>query len=811
MAELLLEIFSEEIPARMQVRAGNDLSKLITDGLTKAGLTVEDAQVLTGPRRLTFVADLPLASPDVSEERKGPRVGAPEQALAGFMKAAGLSDISEAQIKSDKKGDFYVAITESKGRKTADILAELIPEVMGNFPWPKSMKSGASSFRWVRPLQGIICLLDGDVVEFQVGGVTSGNQTEGHRRQGKGPYKIKNFADYQKTLEGKGHVILSHDTRKASIIEAARKACADKGLELIEDEGLLNEVAGLAEWPVVILGDMDPAFLQLPDEVIRLSMRTHQKYFAVRDPKTSELAPNFIVVANQAAPDGGIEIAKGNAKVLSARLSDAVFFQQEDRKKKLEDYYEKLDTVVFHKKLGSIKDKAERVVALARELAPKVGADPDKAEQAARLAKCDLVTQTVIEFTSLQGQIGRLMFETEGGDKDIAIAIEDHYKPQGPSDAVPTDPVAIAVALADKLDTLVGFWAIDEKPTGSKDPFALRRAALGIVRIILENELRIDINDVIIQALNQVLKNQGETAHCYPEGLTDQEGILVKEFMEACLHGPGAFFANVNGMYDKLGNLIESDKYLIEYYPVEGEDNIYQVVEALLSDLKRVERHSDLLNQLDDLSPDGSVAIGEGENKRNIFPNEGQNFREQILSDLEEFNPMLSKFSADSVNFIADRLKVYLRDKGIRHDLIDAVFALGEDDLVAIVNRVEALQAFLSTEDGENLLAGYKRASNILKSAEFDAGEADEGTQAEESALFKALTAARPKIDKALEKEDYAGAMTAFSALRGPIDDFLDNVMVNSDKAAERQNRLRLLAAIRDTAQTIANFDAIQG
>ena len=440
---------------------------------------------------MVFTADIPLRSPDISEERKGPRVGSPEQALAGFMRGAGISDISEAEVRSDpKKGEYYVAVIKKSGEDSAAIIADLIPPLMNNFPWPKSMKSGRSNFRWVRPLQSMICVLDGKVVNFEVGGVSTGNTTEGHRRHGKGPFTVKGFADYRKQLEGKGHVMVDAAARKTKILEDARKACADKGLELVEDEGLLNEVAGLAEWPVVILGDMDPSFLELPGEVIRLSMRTHQKYFAVRDPKTGNLAPNFIVVANQEAPDGGVEIAKGNSKVLSARLADAQFFQSEDAKKKLIEYYDKLDTVVFHKKLGSIRDKAERVAALAKELAPKVGADADAAEQAAKLAKCDLVTQTVVEFTSLQGQIGAQMYRREGGDADIATAIEQHYKPQGPSDAVPTNPVAVAVALADKLDTLVGFWAIDEKPTGSKDPFALRRAALGVVRIILENDVR---------------------------------------------------------------------------------------------------------------------------------------------------------------------------------------------------------------------------------------------------------------------------------------------------------------------------------
>ncbi len=749
MAELLFEIFCEEIPARMQVRAGADLAKALTEGLSKAGLTVDNAQSFTGPRRLVFAADIPLRSPDISEERKGPRVGSPEQALAGFLRGAGLSDISEAEVRTDpKKGEYYVAVIEKAGAESTDIIAALIPAVMNNFPWPKSMKSGSSSFRWVRPLQSMICLLGGKVVPFTVGGVATGDSTEGHRRHGKGPFKIKDLEDYVKTLESKAHVILSADTRKDLIITQARKACTDKGLELVEDEGLLNEVAGLAEWPVVILGDMDPSFLELPGEVIRLSMRTHQKYFAVRNPKTGKLAPNFIVVANQAAPDGGKEIAKGNSKVLSARLADAQFFQSEDAKKKLIDYYDKLDTVVFHKKLGSIRDKAERVAALARELAPKVGADPDVAAQAAKLAKCDLVTNMVVEFTSLQGQIGRDMYEVENtplpegegarragegqdtkaapnaspdnaaphpplrgtfspGEKDsIAAAIEDHYKPQGPSDTVPTNPVAVAVALADKLDTLVGFWAIDEKPTGSKDPYALRRAALGLVRIILENGVRLDLSAELLKGW----------------------AVLEMENMQ---------------------------------------------------------------------DPETTGRLSDG-----VISGDERTTLQNLLA------------------FIADRLKIHLRDKGIRHDLIDAVFAPqengnAEDDLVAIVNRANALQSFLSTDAGENLLAGYKRAANILK-AEAKKGDLPEGApdkppQAEAVALYTALQKAAGDIEAALAKEAYSKAMTALSKLRAPIDGFFDNVMVVAEDKETRENNLRLLGLIRDTARQIVDFDRISG
>ena len=787
MTELFIEIFSEEIPARMQERAGADVSKALTDGLKKAGLSADNIQSLTGPRRLIYVADVPLKSPDVSDERKGPRVGAPEQALAGFMKAAGLTDISQAEIKSDKKGEFYIAKIEKAGQPTADIISALLPEVMNNFPWPKSMKSGGASFRWVRPLQGIICLLDGDVVDMEIGGVKTGNVTEGHRRHGVGPYTVKGFDDYKTKLEGKGHVTLDAQARKSKILTDANALCAAAGLELVEDQGLLNEVAGLAEYPNVILGDMDPSFLELPSEVIRLSMRTHQKYFAVRDPKTGGLAPNFIVVANQAAPDGGTAIAKGNSKVLSARLADAQFFQSEDAKKKLEDYYDKLGTVVFHKKLGSIKDKAERVAALARELAPKVGADPDAAQTAAKLAKCDLVTQTVIEFTSLEGQIGAQMYRKENSphpeasrkardSKDegvgagettlrdaanaapqgegqwsaqehesIALAIEQHYKPKGPSDAVPTDPVAVTVALADKLDTLVGFWAIDEKPTGSKDPFALRRAALGVVRIILENEVRLELGYVLERQMFESLD-----AHF---GMADDHNFSGKLYEEVKLK-----------LFDR------SDKKL--------------TVQELYNDVMEREVSNKWME--------------------NVF-----NSYHVVSSDL--------------FKFITERLKVYLKDKNIRHDLCDAVFALisvGEDDLVAIVNRTNALQDFLGTSEGENLLAGYKRAANILKAEgkkakankeSLPTGAPSKPKQAEAVALYDALQTAAPAIETALEGENYAEAMQNLAKLRSPIDAFFDHVTVVSDDSVVRENNLRLLAMIRDTARQIADFEAIQG
>ena len=583
------------------------------------------------------------------------------------------------------------------------------------------MKSGGSNFRWVRPLRGMIVLFGGAVVDVTVGGITSSNTTFGHRRHGPGPFVISSFKDYKDTLEGKGHVRLSHDDRKAVIKEKASELCQAAGLELVEDEGLLNEVAGLTEWPVVLLGDMDPAFLELPDEVIRLTLKSHQKTFTVREPQKDgvpgNLASHFIIVANQIAPDGGEAIKAGNGKVISARLSDAVFFQTEDAKKKLIDYYDKLDTVVFHKKLGTIRDKAERVAALARELAPKVGADADKAEQAAKLAKCDLVTQTVIEATSLQGQIGRLMYEREGGDASIATAIEEHYKPQGPSDTVPTDSVAIAVALADKLDTLVGFWAIDEKPTGSKDPFALRRAALGLVRIVLENDVRL--------------------------GLEPYLWLSTKE-------------------------LPNSDE-----------------IAARLKEIKL----------------DGNF--------------KSEEFRAASHARIELEITSIGGYLTDLLTFIQDRLKVYLRDKGIRHDIIDAGLTKGQDDLVAIVNRVTALQSFLETDDGENLLAGYKRAANILKAeakkGELPKGDANRPKDEHGAALFDALNLAKPAISEAVGQEDYVNALTSLAELRIPIDAFFTHAQIITDDTAVRENNLRLLGMISDTSRQIADFEAVQG
>jgi glycyl-tRNA synthetase beta chain len=705
MAELLLELFSEEIPARMQAKAEADLLAALTARLKEAGLSWKSAFAVSGPRRLTAVIEgLDARSADVREEKKGPKVGAPEQAIAGFLRGAGLTSIDQASIVSDpKKGDSYVAYLSVPGRDAVDVIAEAVPAIVRGFNWPKSMRTADGDLRWVRPLQKIVCILDGAVVPLEVGGIVSGNITEGHRVHGRGPYTVKSWADYKKQLEGKGHVILSRADRRARILEGIADVCGKAGLELVPDEGLLEEVTGLAEWPVVVLGQMDPSFLDLPPEVIKLSMRTHQKYFAVRRPGTEGLAPNFIVVANITASDGGVKIAEGNARVLSARLSDARFFWEKDKATPLEVMGEKLKTIAFKEELGSLGDKVERVAALARELARHVGADPVLAERAARLAKADLVSEMVGEFPELQGVMGRYYALSAGEKPNVADAIRDHYKPQGPNDAVPSEPVAVAVALADKLDTLVGFWAIDEKPTGSKDPFALRRAALGVVRIVLENQNRLKLRPILM----------------------DHNGTLID-----------------------AGSKPASKEALFQVYD-----------------------------------------------------------RSASLSD-------------DLLSFFADRLKQVLRDQGKRHDLIDAVFALGEDDLVLIVKRVEALGAFLETEDGATLLAGYKRAANILKAEEkkgalpenlsVDPSLVAKGPAAEQ-ALWKSVTTAEAALEAPLAKEDFAGAMKVLAGLRAPVDAFFEGVMVNDSDAAVRANRLALLVAVRDALHKVADFSKIEG
>ena len=741
MSELLLELLSEEIPARMQLRASDDLKRLIVDGLKARGLEVGEARAYATPRRLTLVVEsVPAKSPAISEEKKGPRVGAPEQAVQGFLKSAGLASISDATIvKDEKKGDFYVAKIEKPGRAAAEIIAETVVDIAAKFPWPKSMRWGSSSFQWVRPLQSVLCLLDGKVVPFEIAGLESGNETYGHRFLGPGPFKVKNFADYEAKVAAH-HVMLDPAKRAAAISEQAHAIAKEAKLELIEDDALLAENAGLTEWPVVLMGSFDRAFLEVPPEVLTTSMKTHQKCFSLREPRSKKLANKFLLVANLVAKDGGAEIISGNEKVIRARLSDARFFWQQDLKHPMSEMVDKLSGITFHEKLGSQKDRVERIKELAAELAGACDAPPEDARRAAELAKADLVSDMVGEFPELQGLMGRYYAEHVGTKPEIARAIELHYKPKGPTDTVPReeqgDAVAVAVALADKLDTLVGFWAIGEKPTGSGDPYQLRRAALGIIRIVLENDLRISIGDRII-------------------------GPLMRAVSDSW---PDAKARSLEDIIEKIG--AKPDLRL----------------EDLLKKKAELDTHS-------------------------------------INADIMKIVGRTADAANDLLSFFADRLKVFLRDQGKRHDLIDAVFALGgQDDLALIVRRVEALDAFLKTDDGTNLLAGVKRAANILaieekKDKKSYAGPYDLKliSEKEETALAAAIEATKQDTVAAINVENFAGAMRALSELRAPVDEFFNKILVNADDPRIRENRLRLLSEIRAATQTVADFSKISG
>lgn len=671
MPDLLLELLSEEIPARMQAQAAKDLERLIVGALADHGLLFEGVRAFSGPRRLTLVlTGLPAKQPDVSEEKKGPRVGAPEKAIEGFLKSAGVT-LDQCKQHEDAKGAYYVAVIERKGRNTAELLSELLPDAIGKLPWPKSMRWGSGRFRWVRPLHKIVATFDGEVVPFEFAGVASGNNTNGHRFLSKGAIEVRHFADYQEKLK-KAHVVLDADERREIILHEAQQKVFALGLELIEDEGLLREVTGLAEWPVVLVGEIDQAFVDLPPEILQTSMRSHQKYFSLRKPETFELANKFIVVANMIAEDGGEQIVAGNERVLRARLADGKFFWDQDRKRSLDSRVADLQDMVFHAKLGTQLERVKRIEALAGEIAKIIGADSEKAKRAAFLCKADLTTEVVGEFPELQGVMGRYYALNDGEDADVAAAIRDHYKPLGPSDAIASAPVSMAVALADKLDALTGFFAIGEKPTGSSDPFALRRAALGVIRIVLGTETRLQ--------------------------------------------------------------------------------------------LKKID-----------------------------------------------------KFDNELLSFFADRLKVALREKGVGHDLIDAVFALGdEDDLVRLVRRVEALQEFLKSDDGANLLTGYKRAANILKIEEKKdkreyRGVPDGLIEQDEKELQAALVRVKADAAKALAKEEFGAAMRSLASLRAPVDRFFDKVTVNAKDKTLRENRLKLLSQIVETAHHVADFSKVEG
>jgi glycyl-tRNA synthetase beta chain len=743
MPDLLLEFLSEEIPARMQARAAEDLKKIVTGRLVEAGLTYEGAKAFVTPRRLALaVHGVPARQPDIKEEKKGPRVGAPQGAIAGFLKAAGLKTIDDAKVQPDKKGDFYVAVVEKEGREAIDVIKDILHATIATFPWPKSMRWGDKRLRWVRPLHSILATFgpeteDPDIVPLDIDGIKAGDETRGHRFMAPAPFKVRHFDDYVAKLD-KAKVMLDPERRAETIRADAKNLAFAQGYELVEDDGLLAEVAGLVEWPVTLMGSFDAAFLSIPAEVIRATIRTNQKCFVMRDPQTAKLVNRFILVANIEASDGGKAIVAGNERVIRARLSDAKFFYDTDLKTRIEDRLPKFEHIVFHEKLGSQAERIARIVALAGTLAVTVGADRAKAERAAQLCKADLLTDVVGEFPELQGLMGRYYAEAQNEDEAVAHASEDHYKPKGPDDLVPSDPVAIAVALGDKIDTLVCFWAIEEKPTGSKDPYALRRAALGVIRIILENGLRLPLRSVLWRHFGAVGRD---------EALAEAIAVL-------------------HPLHDDIVALSASDVGLAVKLEVLVSENSRQLTGPHL-----VQAHS-FLGQTNDL-----------------------------------------------LSFLADRLKVQLREQGARHDLVDAVFALGnQDDLLLVVRRVEALGKFLDTEDGKNLLAGIKRASNILRIEEKKDGKAYSGAPdakllaaPEETALAKAIDTARKDAAGAIAKEDFAAAMTAMARLRPVVDAFFEKVTVNVDDKPLRENRLKLLNEIRAATRAVADFSRIEG
>ncbi|HEU0081825.1 MAG TPA: glycine--tRNA ligase subunit beta [Bradyrhizobium sp.] len=703
MPDLLLELFSEEIPARMQAKAADDLRRMVTEKLVAEGLVYEGAKAFATPRRLALtVHGIPARQADLKQERRGPKVGAPDAAVQGFLKAAGLKSLDEAKVQRDPKGDFYIALIEKPGRATLDVLADILPVIVRTFSWPKSMRWGERSARpgalnWVRPLHSIVATFgleteEPEVVRFAVDGIEAGQTTYGHRFMAPAAISVRRFEDYEAKLAA-AKVVLDPARRKDIILADAKQLAFAQGFELVEDQALLDEVSGLVEWPVLLIGSFDSGFLSIPDEVIRATIRNNQKCFVVSDPATGKLTNRFILTANLEASDGGKAIVAGNERVIRARLSDAKFFYQTDLKTKLEDRLPKFDSIVFHEKLGTQGERIARIERLAAEIAPLVGADVEKTKRAAKLAKADLLTDMVGEFPELQGLMGKYYALAQGEDPSVAAASEEHYKPQGPNDRVPADPVSIAVALADKIDTLVGFWAIDEKPTGSKDPYALRRAALGIIRILLDNALR-------IQAI--------------------------------------------------------------------------ALIEAAMDILRAT-------------------------SKRHMLPGD-------------------HLVSRDLLAFFADRLKVQLREQGARHDLVDAVFALdGQDDLLMVVRRVEALGKFLDSDDGKNLLAGARRAANILRIEEKKDGATYAGapdaslyTLDEEKALAKAIDQVKVEAGGAVRQEDFAGAMSVMARLRPAVDAFFDKVKVNDDNPKLRENRLRLLNEIRVATRAVADFSKIQ-
>jgi glycyl-tRNA synthetase beta chain len=764
MPDLLIELFSEEIPARMQGMAREALKKMVTDGLVEAGLTYASAGAFSTPRRLVLAVEgLTAESRPVREERKGPNVSAPAAAVEGFLRSTGLT-LDQLEKRADKKGEVYFAVVEKPGRAAAEIVAEVLEGAIRNFPWPKSMRWGNGALRWVRPLHSILCVLSDEggasVVPLELDGIVAGNVTEGHRFMGIGRFTVSSFDDYAAKLR-RAKVMLDSAEREAAIWSAAQNLAFAQGLEVVEDKGLLTEVAGLVEWPVPLMGRIAPEFLGLPPEVLQTSMKEHQKFFSVRNPKTGRIE-GFVTVANIETPDAGATILKGNQKVLAARLSDARFFWENDlrvAKAGMGEWAEGLKAVTFHNKLGSQAERIDRIAALAREIAPLVGADAADAEKAARIAKLDLRSGMVGEFAELQGVMGRY-YALEAGEKPaVADAARDHYSPLGPSDAVPVEPVSVAVALADKIDTLTGFWAIDEKPTGSKDPFALRRAALGVIRLFLENQINFQIIgfEVFYDAVCRVLD-------------TDRLAHVVADRRE--------------GVQASRTRATDSQSAFQDRFAGPDKEYLRSVANAAQADLQSAEK---------------ALAVAE--------------------AALAEAYKVAEEVPYDLLSFFHDRLKVYLKDQGVRHDVIDACLAMpGNDDLTLLVKRATALAETLKTEDGANLIQGFKRANNILTAEEKKDGvEYSFGADPkyaegpEEAALFAALDAAEAKIAPAMAAEDFPAAMAAMAALRAPIDAFFTAVQVNSDNPVVRRNRLNLLHRIRAVCSGVADLTRIEG
>lgn len=803
MPDLLIELFSEEIPARMQRRAAQDLKKLVTDGMVEAGLTYASAAEFSTPRRLALTIEGVLAnSPTTVEERKGPRADAPEKAIEGFLRGAGLTR-DQLEERETPKGPVLFARIEKRGRSAAEIVAEVLEKTIRTFPWPKSMRWGAGALRWVRPLHSILCILSdeagAEVVPLEIEGIVAGDRTAGHRFMSPDRFSVVNFDDYTAKLK-RAYVVLDPTERADAIWHDATNMAFASGLEVVEDKGLLTEVAGLVEWPVVLMGRIADDFLDLPPEVLQTSMKEHQKFFSVRNPKTGRIE-RFITVANRETADNGATILAGNEKVLSARLADAKFFWENDlrvAKAGMQPWLEQLKNVTFHAKLGTQAERIDRIAALARELAPMVGADADQAERAARLAKADLSSEMVYEFPELQGLMGRYYIAAAGEDAAAAAAAEEHYSPLGPSDDVPTAPVSVAIALADKIDTLIGFWAIDEKPTGSKDPFALRRAALGVIRIVLENNLSMPMLPVFVSGYSDFLRSQSfEALNTLNSARSDSEyaGALpsAKQLLTQ-----DALLNFTNSPKDTKAALVRAIEEM-------QQKSNWSVADAALDGLFAAE--------LAPLHTFEWLMVSEPEGGYSDADDKARN------EERQKFEPLLSRVALHLLSFLHDRLKVYLRDQGIRHDVIDACIAMeGNDDLTLLVKRARALSDVLKTEDGENLIQGFKRANNILTQAEAaDGVEYSYGADVkfaetdEERALFAALDQAEAQIEPALQQQDFATAMAALAGLRGPIDAFFEAVMINAENATVRRNRLNLLSRITKLCTSVADLTRIEG